>query len=363
MKRISTLLLFALFLIPCYSQLVRGRVFDGETKKVIAYANVFFNSTTIGVITDQFGNFSLNALGNERFPLAISAIGYHSLLLSEYSTEKAMVIYLEPKIYELGEVEVKSKRTAKEKKIREENLNIFRKQFLGETANAARSKILNEDDIIFQTFTDTDKNTEFEKSNIPRTLYIGRVNVQSEPEYTSFQAYSKNPIIIQNDGLDYEITYFLDTFEFSTINNSVRMFGNFIFRDIAAEGPAKVKAENKRRLAYLGSTMHFFRQLWLDKLDSAGYVLKSEEKKVLTADSIAGEKISDGRYINYKKGVYIYYHSKTDRTYFKLLLDSAYFDRSGYFDPVAINWTGSMAKQRIADQLPYDYIYKPKPKK
>jgi hypothetical protein len=363
MKRLLFLCLLFFCTIPVFSQLVRGSVFDGETKKEIPYANVFFNSTTVGVITDPSGNFLLKASGNQRLPIAISAIGYHSLLLSEYSFEKPMAIYLQPKTYELGEVLVKSERTAKERKIRDENLNIFRKEFLGETSNAARSKILNEDDIIFQTVTDTDKNIEFEKSNIPKSLYLGRINVQSEPEYTSFKASSRKPIIIQNDGLGYEITYFLDTFEFSTINSSVRMFGNIIFRDIATEGSAKVKAENKRRLAYLGSTMHFFRQLWSDNLDSAGYVLKSEGKKVLTADSIEGKKTSDGSYINYKKGVYIYYHSKTDRTYFELLRDSAYFDKSGYFDPMAINWYGSMAKQRIADQLPYDYIYKPNLKK
>jgi hypothetical protein len=33
-------------------------------------------------------------------------------------------------------------------------------------------------------------------------------------------------------------------------------------------------------------------------------------------------------------------------------------DQNGYFDPFGISWSGEMSKQRIADQLPYDYKLK-----
>ena len=41
--------------------------------------------------------------------------------------------------------------------------------------------------------------------------------------------------------------------------------------------------------------------------------------------------------------------------YINYLKDMAYFDKSGYFDPLSIAWDGEMAQQRIADQLPYEY--------
>lgn len=363
MKRIYTLLLFILFVIPSYTQLVRGRVFDGETKKVVPYANVFFNSTTIGVITDQYGNFTLKSSGNEKLPIAITALGYNSILLTGYSEDIPLEIYLIPKIYKLGEVIVKSKRTAKERSIREENLRLFRKQFLGETTNALRSRILNEDDIVFHTVSESESLTEAGESNKSKIFKENDISTSDNNEPGTLLAYSLKPIIIINDGLGYQITYYLDTFEYSPANSSVKIFGNLIFKDIAREGSARQKAENRRRVTYLGSTMHFFRELWSDNLDSSGYVLKSLERKVLTSDSITGIKYSNGSYINYKKGVKIFYHSKTDWTYFTLISDSAFFDKSGYFDPISINWNGVMAKQRIADQLPYDYIYKTKPEK
>jgi hypothetical protein len=33
-----------------------------------------------------------------------------------------------------------------------------------------------------------------------------------------------------------------------------------------------------------------------------------------------------------------------------------YFDPSGYFDASAIVWDGEMARSRIADTLPFDYV-------
>lgn len=32
-----------------------------------------------------------------------------------------------------------------------------------------------------------------------------------------------------------------------------------------------------------------------------------------------------------------------------------YFDKNGYFDPSGIMWSGELARQRIADWLPYEY--------
>ena len=41
-----------------------------------------------------------------------------------------------------------------------------------------------------------------------------------------------------------------------------------------------------------------------------------------------------------------------------MMQDSVCFDKQGYFDPLGISWTGEMARQRIADLLPYDYSMK-----
>jgi hypothetical protein len=43
-------------------------------------------------------------------------------------------------------------------------------------------------------------------------------------------------------------------------------------------------------------------------------------------------------------------------TMVNFLKEYVYFDKTGYFDPSGINWTGDMAKKRIADWLPYEYV-------
>jgi len=332
MKRIYLLSIAIFISLSLFSQEFRGRVLDSETKKSIELANVFLNSTTIGTLTDKDGNFKLNLAGAENLPIAITAIGYHSLLLTDYTTDRPYQILLNSKTYELGEVVVKAKRTWKEKANRSGNMAIFRKEFLGQSSNALRSKILNENDIIFQNIEGKDM----------------------------IKAWSPRPLIIENDALGYEITYYLDTFEYSPSDASVRIFGNYIFRDVATEPDAMEKAENRRRLAYLGSTMHFFRSLWDNNLESAGYTIKDNENNILQSYTIAGKEYSEGRYITVKEDVNIYYLSKINGTKFRLLSDSAFYDKSGYFDPVAINWNGVMAKQRVADLLPFNYIYNPK---
>ena len=172
----------ALFLIfaclPNYSQSISGRVFDNNTKNPLPFANVFFNGTTIGTYANDFGKFDLIVPKNGRFPLAVSAIGYESVLLSDYSTDQSLSIFMNPKIYELDEVTVTANMSLADRMARKYYLNLFKRQFLGESLNASHCKILNENDIVFQ--------------------YIDNKDI--------LKAYSKNPLIIINKDLGYQIT-------------------------------------------------------------------------------------------------------------------------------------------------------------
>jgi hypothetical protein len=39
-------------------------------------------------------------------------------------------------------------------------------------------------------------------------------------------------------------------------------------------------------------------------------------------------------------------------------MDSVYFQKNGYFDPIEIWFSGDMSKQRIGDLLPFEYLLK-----
>ena len=330
MRKILQLVTFVLVNLPCYSQAVRGIVYNELTKEEIASASVFFNGTTIGTITDFSGSFTLQAPEFSKLPLAVSALGFHSILISEYSHDEVLKVFLTPRIYELSEVVIQAKRTGKQKRARERNLILFREQFIGRTMNAARCKITNEKDIIFTS--DNEKNV--------------------------LKAYTTNPLVINNEALGYKIFFYLEKFEFSREDQSMGFFGNYIFRENITHQSGRKMIENRRELAYSGSRMHFFRSLWDNTLDSAGFTIESTENKELTADSLVIRGDHSMKYIKGKNTIKIGYITKWTGTDMDILFDSVYFDKSGYFDPFGIRWSGVMTAQRVADMLPFDYISK-----
>jgi hypothetical protein len=139
----------------------------------------------------------------------------------------------------------------------------------------------------------------------------------------------------------------------------LNIIGYTVFKDnIIQDYKKKVRAEKRRRFAYLGSRMELFRCLWNNDLDSAGFTVKNTRDKKLTYDSLVIQTDSSTKYLNRKGIVNIAYLSKWNDTQIKILRDSVYFDWSGYFDTYSIIWEGAMSKQRMADMLPFDYIYK-----
>jgi hypothetical protein len=323
--------LAAILIICCltdYAQLIKGYVFDASTKNPVPSVSVFFNSTTVGTSTGSDGSFFLQIPNSEKLPVAISAIGYHSILLSDYSGDTPLQIFLEPKIYPIPEVIVESKRSFRERTTREKRLDMFRKQFLGETLNARRCEILNEKDLVFQSLAEGD----------------------------ILKAYSLKPLVINNEALAYQIIYYLDTFEFSQSRHSLSLYGNQIFReDTSLTNSGRKKAEKRRQSAYLGSRMHFFRSLSTNNLDSAGFILRSFSNLILSPDSLVIGIDSVDKYLKYKGVIYISYFTKSSTSSIVLQQGSVFFNKFGYFDPFGISWSGELSKQRIGDLLPYDY--------
>ena len=121
---------------------------------------------------------------------------------------------------------------------------IFRNEFLGKKINPKQCKIVNEGDIILQY----DRNRKILK------------------------VFAKRPVRIQNELLGYDISYFLDRFEFSLINKSLLFTGNYIFTPIIAKDSKQLEEfKINRANAYLGSRMHLFRSLWADNLEFSGF--------------------------------------------------------------------------------------------
>ncbi|MCX6254918.1 MAG: carboxypeptidase-like regulatory domain-containing protein [Bacteroidia bacterium] len=328
MKKFILLFLFINIYLVAYNQVIKGTIFDKDTKSAIYSAAVYFSGTFVGTLSDQNGNFQLDISKYRLMPLTISAIGYYSVTIKDFSDGKPLLIYMNPKLFELNEVVVNAKSHPLE---RMENLTIFRNEFLGTTGNAMNCRITNENDIRFKYSSDND----------------------------TLKAFAIKPILIDNKALGYKITYYLDKFEYDKLSKSFFFRGNIIFREDSTTNETKRQFfERKRKYAYLGSRMNFFRALWVDDLNSAGFSVKNSANETISYNKIVFQKDSRTKYLKYRGSMGISYYTKQPTSFIIFLKEYVYFDANGYFDPLGISWEGEMARQRIADLLPYEYSLK-----
>ena len=95
---------------------LRGTVYDSNSRLPIPYASVFFEKSSIGTITDNKGRFELK-YSQEFSLLTVSCIGYETQTFSiETGKKTKLEIYLKNIDYQLTEVVIKPKKEKYSKK-------------------------------------------------------------------------------------------------------------------------------------------------------------------------------------------------------------------------------------------------------
>jgi hypothetical protein len=251
-------------------------------------------------------------------------MGYDPGVIAEFSRLEPFQVLLSPRIFEIEEVSVSGESLARKRK---ECLSIFRSEFIGRTGNARRCSILNETDITFNYGSDQD----------------------------TLRAYASKPIRIQNLALGYEETYYLDKFEYERKGGNLAFTGNIIFTRDLNQGDSYNKSfARRRKYAFEGSRMQFFRTFWNNNLALSPFSVKNSSDMELNYDSIVVKDEWGRSFLTYDRGLDIYYYSIYSSIEF--LSEGAYFERDGFFDPAALRWGGRMSLKRIADWLPYEYL-------
>lgn len=116
-------LLFFILFIPglIFSQSQKGKVLSSKTNSGIGFVNVVISGNNIGTVSDARGNFSiiLDKI-HDNDSLRFSMIGYESksLLIRQFKDDSTKNIYLNPRSYNLLEVNVVSRKNRKPKAIR-----------------------------------------------------------------------------------------------------------------------------------------------------------------------------------------------------------------------------------------------------
>ena len=304
------------------AQVIRGTVVDSQNEDVVSFASVYFSGTTIGTVTGEDGKFEMDISRHPFLPLTVSAVGYSSVTLDEFSADVPLKIYLAPRVYEIAPIDISTRSLERERRA---NLRIFRNEFLGRTSYARRCEILNEQDITFNYGSDKD------------TLI----------------AVALKPIQIRNEALGYIITFHLERFEFYRKPGSALYTGTFIFREMAGSLSSRSLYERRRNNAYHGSVMHFFRSSWANDLTDQRFLVRDQEGNFLSYVDIVFNE--DGqKYLSHRGDLTVDYKGQT--SFIRFLKFQVSFEESGYFDPVAIMFTGEMSKQRVGEALPLDFV-------
>ena len=350
MKRTILLILFSSLYSVSYGQIIKGTILNKNTHDGVSDALIYFNGTSVGIYSDKNGFFKLDVSKYTSMPLTISSIGYYSETLTNFLTDKINIIYLTPRIYELNEVVINAKATPEARRERKANLKVFKEEFLGKTMNAKRCDIINENDITLNYIYHSDT---LKKSY---GIYVRTLD--------TLKAFSSKPITINNKALGYKITFYLDKFEYCNYNHHYFNMGSCFFKEDSAVNKYQQKRfEVRRKSAYLGSRMHFFRALWENTLDLEGFTVKNSSNYRLTYDRLVYQADSNLdtdhlKYFKYRGLISIAYHSKLPNSIIKIEADSVCFNKNTVLNPLGVSWAGEMFRQRIGDLLPFGYKVK-----
>ncbi len=299
-------------------QILKGTVLDRDTEEPVPFADIYFSGSQRGTSADKQGKFTLDAAGFFGRPLTVSAIGYYSHTLNACTNVRPLNVLLVPKVYEIEGVELEYKSLEGKRK---QYMRHFRREFLGTTRNGRNCLLMNEEDIRFDY-------------RIEDTI----------------RAYCMKPLGIHNQSLGYQITYYLDHFEYITHEERVFFTGSILFAEDLTT-PART-AEKRRWRAYQGSRMHFIRSLWANKLEENNFSMDCLAIPIEYEDLVLVTE-KEECFLRYHQPVSIYYF--TTWSSFHFLKNQVFIDSDGYFDPEGLRWGGQMARKRIGDWLPYEY--------
>lgn len=223
---------------------ISGTITDADSGEPIPFANVFFANTSIGISSDMEGKFVLQKFPNGKYDFTVAYVGYEPFQQAFEFTDSEFRITIKLKTEEvkLREVIVKADTTGWA-----QNFVTFKRNFLGETENASRCKILNPRDI---------------------HLYFDR-------QARVLVAHASKPIVVENKALGYTIQWYLQKFELNYQEGRLEVFGIPSFQQLIPDSERQMKQWNKEReRAYLGSVPHFIRTLLLNTWSEDGFEVR-----------------------------------------------------------------------------------------
>nr|WP_198160696.1 carboxypeptidase-like regulatory domain-containing protein [Pedobacter panaciterrae] len=353
MKRIT----LSIFIILIHAGLLKaqesfsisGMVFNTK-EEPIQGASVFIDGSEKGTATNTKGEFKFSNLRPGTYHVIVSMIGYSStkqnVIIQNQSI--SLNIHLTEKLIVLREVVIGDDSQ------RKDNIKIFLKNFLGESASAKKCTILNLEILDFST--------------VKKIL----------------EATSDDFLIIENKSLGYRIKYLLRNFRYNRETGVTSYDGESVFENLTGTDSEKNTWNANRKKTYEGSLMHYLRALYKNRLEQDGFityeVMNSNQPLQLAPRPINMEQYIntvDSNFIQlqFKTRLYVVYGKEKalkennpdqksgittwmdkNGSIMRLFLDNAIIDSKGsYVDYRSFFIRGFWGRKRIGDQLPFEY--------
>jgi hypothetical protein len=220
---------------------ITGKVLNEQNEQPLVGASVYINNSTIGTTTNEAGEFKISSLPNGYYEIVVSYVGFEILVyrITIQSRNMSLLFKLEPKPTEMRKVVVLSRDT------RAKWLKVMRENFLGITEAARKTKIMNEDDILFEEGS-------------------GKNQVK---------AFSAAPLEVVNKELGYRIYFELVGFYYNAEEGRTYFYGYSRFEELNEKGKTPNRYIRNRERYYKGSTLHFFHSLIDNRVKEEGFML------------------------------------------------------------------------------------------
>jgi hypothetical protein len=326
-----------------YSEDIKNSIFgyvnDKSTGDPIEDVNVYVSNTTWGSSTNKDGYFKIRQIPVGMQEVVVTIVGYQyesKKILVKKDSQIKLKFNLNPIIYETDPTLVEGTIPTKWY----DDLDFFKRYFLGQTAFSEACFIENE---IYLEF--------------------------KEPNDTFFMATVDRPLIIINKALGYRIDCVLVNFLYNYDKNKWSWAIKPKFSKLESDDPDQIlKWQQNRKTAYQGSLYHFLKSFRYGELEEEGfYIFKVNAGGQKVARQLwhptlveYEDYISDGimdteKKLHFDKWLFVVY-KKTATSWIGLNFKDITLDEFGYAEednPYEVY--GNWARRAIADLLPKNY--------
>ena len=224
--------------------LISGKIVDSRTNLAIVGASVYVNNTTCGTMTNENGEFAFSCRTTGKTELVFTHVGYTKLIkIVEATGSQNLSISLSSKQNDLNEVVISSP-----KKITDEDKTRWFKLF---SLNLIGSYM--------------------HGSNLCKIKNPEVLNYYFDNRTKELTVTASNSLLFENPLLGFNIKIDLENFSYNLTNNEVAFKYSCFFEDLKKNKTKSKEVTNNRIMAYKGSSMHFMRSLFANRLIDEGF--------------------------------------------------------------------------------------------